>query len=171
MARLSCFDPANAPFETSRRAAAGTCPGKVFSGPLANSFGEQIEKPKTSAAAVVKYRRDIKVEGRYQELQLDRCRGGIWGRDYHHLSTQRKLNCCGQFDKFSQPCACDRKKSVSGLVAAPVRSFSARPISRASRPASIALLNARAMRTESDAIAIAVFTKTASAPISIASAA
>ena len=39
------------------------------------------------------------------------------------------------------------------------------------RPASTALPNAAAMRTGSDAIAIAVFTKTASAPSSIASAA
>src|SRR6266487_1472188 len=63
------------------------------------------------------------------------------------------------------------RKPVSGLVAAAELNFSARPISRASRPASIAFLNAFAMRTGSEAIAIAVLTSTASAPISIASAA
>ena len=63
------------------------------------------------------------------------------------------------------------KNDVNGLVASAVLSFSANPISCASRPASIAFLKACAMRTGSDAIAIAVFTKTASAPISIASAA
>ena len=42
---------------------------------------------------------------------------------------------------------CD-KKPVSGLVAAAALNFSANPISRASRPASIAFLNAFAVRTE-----------------------
>jgi hypothetical protein len=63
------------------------------------------------------------------------------------------------------------KNPVNGLVADAVPSFSANPISRASRPASMAFLNAFAIRTGSDAIAMAVFTSTASAPISIASAA
>src|SRR5213076_3114021 len=65
---------------------------------------------------------------------------------------------------------CD-KNPVSGLVAAAALNFSASPISRASRPASIAFLNAFAIRIGSEAIAIAVLTSTASAPISIASAA
>ena len=63
------------------------------------------------------------------------------------------------------------KNPVNGLVADAALSLSANPISRASRPASMAFLNAFAMRIGSDAIAIAVFTSTASAPISIASAA
>src|SRR5882757_1570684 len=63
------------------------------------------------------------------------------------------------------------RNPVNGLVADAALSLSANPISRASRPASIAFLNAFAMRTGSEAIAIAVFTSTASAPISIASAA
>ena len=50
------------------------------------------------------------------------------------------------------------KKPVSGLVAAAAPNFSANPISRASRPASIAFLNAFAMRTGSEAIAMAVLT-------------
>ena len=50
------------------------------------------------------------------------------------------------------------KKPVSGLVAAAALNFSADPISRASRPASIAFLNAFAMRMESEAIAMAVLT-------------
>src|SRR5207245_10410579 len=65
---------------------------------------------------------------------------------------------------------CD-KKPVSGLVAAAALNFSAKPISQASRPASIAFLNAFAIRIGSEAIAMAVLTSTASAPISIASAA
>src|SRR4029453_18545716 len=63
------------------------------------------------------------------------------------------------------------RNPVSGLVADAAFSFSANPISRASRPASMAFLNAFAIRTGSEAIAIAVLTSTASAPISIASAA
>src|SRR4029077_18529646 len=50
------------------------------------------------------------------------------------------------------------RKPVNGLVAAAAFNFSANPISRASRPASMAFLNAFAMRTGSEAIAIAVFT-------------
>jgi hypothetical protein len=63
------------------------------------------------------------------------------------------------------------KNPVDGLVAEAPDLVSARPISRASRPASTALRKACAIRLGSEAIAIAVFTSTASAPISIASAA
>src|SRR5437899_3236550 len=42
------------------------------------------------------------------------------------------------------------RNPVNGLVAAAALSFSANPISRASRPASIAFLNAFAMRTGSE---------------------
>ena len=50
------------------------------------------------------------------------------------------------------------KKPVSGLVAAAAPNFSASPISHASRSASMAFLNAFAMRTGWEAIALAVLT-------------
>src|SRR5688572_21162930 len=62
------------------------------------------------------------------------------------------------------------KNPVSGLVADALDLASANPISRASRPASTALRKACAIRLGSEAMAIAVLTNTASAPISIASA-
>src|SRR4030095_5721652 len=63
------------------------------------------------------------------------------------------------------------RKAVSGLVALAVSCSAAKPTSYAMRPASTASLKASAMRFGSSATAIAVFTSTASAPISIASAA
>ena len=63
------------------------------------------------------------------------------------------------------------RKAVSGLVGEAVKDGAGRPISYASRPASTALRKARAMRTGSAAMAMAVLTSTAAAPISMASAA
>src|SRR5205823_9524847 len=90
-----------------------------------------------------------------------------------HLTRSRRENPAFNYGFFrpNPPEVHREKKPVNGLVAAAALSFSANPISRASRPASIAFLNAFAMRTGSEAMAMAVLTSTASAPISIASAA
>src|SRR5438876_5968964 len=64
-----------------------------------------------------------------------------------------------------------RKNAVSGLVLLAVSWDGARPHSNAARPASTAHLKASAIRFGSLATAMAVLTSTASAPISIASAA
>ena len=63
------------------------------------------------------------------------------------------------------------RKAVSGLVGAALSCAPGRPNSKASRPHWTAVAKARAMRQGSLATAMAVFTRTASAPISIASAA
>src|SRR5579864_7248498 len=63
------------------------------------------------------------------------------------------------------------RKPVSGLEAAAIVSSCARPASSAARPASTPKRKAAAMRTGLPAVAMAVLTKTASAPISIAAAA
>ena len=64
-----------------------------------------------------------------------------------------------------------RKKPVSGLEALAFLLAPAGPDKYAIRPASTASLNAKAISAQFSAVAMAVFTRTASAPISIASAA
>jgi len=87
------------------------------------------------------------------------------------LANKRK-KCRRESPTLRAECALyPEKNSLTGLVAEALQRFSTSPISRASRPASTAILKARAIRFGFDAIAIAVLTKTASAPISIASAA
>ena len=86
-------------------------------------------------------------------------RSAPWLRSgFDNLATDRRYSLARPFLR--------KKRRSAGYVAEAVVRFSARPISRASRPASTALRKACAIRTGSDAIAIAVFTRTASAPIS-----
>ena len=60
------------------------------------------------------------------------------------------------------------RNAVSGLVGLAVVRGAANPDSKAARPASTAIANARAIRLGSFATAMAVLTRTASAPSSIA---
>ena len=84
-------------------------------------------------------------------------------RDY--LSYKNYMNCCIGRDAESV------NHDVRGLVACAVWLTEPSPALKAFRPAITAMRNASAIITGSEATAIAVFTSTASAPISIASAA
>src|ERR1051325_4638972 len=95
------------------------------------------------------------------------CQGGDFLAARLHTANGVSRDFCGCHPQLSTL----SRNAVKGLVALAVSLTEGRPVSNATRPASTAHLNAWAMRRGSLATAIDVLTSTASAPISMASAA